>query len=61
MNSIIISGAGTALKAGEWCRKQFGTNWDLDVISIGDDPSYKFKFVNPCDASFFALRWVHNG
>lgn len=58
MNSIIINGASTALKAGEWCRKQFGTNWNLDIVSMGNDPSYEFKFFNKNDASFFALRWA---
>lgn len=58
MNSIIINGANRALAAGAWCRRQFGTNWELDLPAFGDNPSYTFKFKNPLDASFFALKWA---
>jgi len=57
MNSITIIGADQALKAGGWCRQQFGSEWDLDLVLLGNDPVYTFKFYNPADASFFALKW----
>jgi len=60
MTSITINGPEIALRAGAWCRAQ-GIKWEIDLPPFSDNPAYTFKFNNPIDASFFALRWAHNG
>lgn len=60
MNSITINGADKAIKAGGWCKQQFGTNgWEIDFKSmLGKNPSYTFKFNDSSDATLFALKWA---
>lgn len=58
MTSITINGANKALEAGAWCRRQFGTDWEIDLPPISGNPRYTFKFKNYLDASFFALKWT---
>lgn len=60
MNSITIDTANAALSAGAWCRRQFGTSgWSIDFDSmLGDNPTYRFDFTDPYNATLFALKWV---
>lgn len=59
MNSITINGADKALEAGGWCRQQFGIKgWTIDLNSmLGNNPTYRFDFNSPADATLFALKW----
>jgi len=57
MTTITIEGAERALDAGAWLAKHC---IDYELFSIGvlsPNPRYRFRFLNPKDASHFALKW----
>jgi hypothetical protein len=56
MNKITITGPKQAIQAGEWANKNIKGEWNLELIDPFSN-RYHFKFVEPEDATFFALRW----
>ena len=57
MTEIIIKGASKAIRAGTWAEEHFKSGWSL-VLNDPFSGRFSFKFNNPKDAEFFALKWV---
>lgn len=53
---VIITSPERAIQAGTWAQKNIKHDWEMDLPEPFGN-RYCFKFSNPIDASFFALKW----
>jgi len=56
MNKIVITGPEQAIRAGTWAEKNISGKWNLELVDPFSN-RYHFRFSDPKDAIFFALKW----
>lgn len=56
--SISIFGVSSALDAAVWCKSNIHGGWDIKTLEQDMfSENYIFEFIDPHEASYFALRW----